>query len=238
MSVPQKICCQVEQIIDHGGQTYSVTLLAERPVPRFSAGQFLHLAIDPYEPGEFWPDSRVFSIASSPENRHNLHITYSVRGKFTARMERELKEGGRVWIKLPYGDFIIQTFSDVVLFAGGTGITAFTAFISGLTPSCSHHVNLFYGARTRELLIYRPMIDRMAEKFPALSCWYFVEKGEARSKNETIGMLSVEDALDRSTCSSNTNFYISGPPLMLKSFTEKLTQNGIMPQQIHIDAWE
>ena len=47
------------------------------PVPRFTPGQFLHLALDPYDADGFWPDSRVFSIASSPDARTNLAITYA-----------------------------------------------------------------------------------------------------------------------------------------------------------------
>ena len=35
-------------------------------VTPFKPGQFLHLALDAFEPGGFWPESRVFSIASAP----------------------------------------------------------------------------------------------------------------------------------------------------------------------------
>ena len=99
-------------------------------VPRFTPGQFLHLALDPYDADGFWPDSRVFSIASSPVARTNLSITYAVKGAFTTRMERELIVGAVVWVKLPYGEFVIDQSRDAVLFAGGTGVTAFTELIS------------------------------------------------------------------------------------------------------------
>ena len=101
-------------------------------MPRFRAGQFLHLALDPYDPTGFWPESRVFSIASPPAQRDSVRITYAVHGQFTARMESDLAEGRQVWIKMPYGDFVIESQADVVLFAGGTGVTAFTAFLEDL----------------------------------------------------------------------------------------------------------
>jgi len=85
MGMPQKIRCQVADIIDHGEHVYTVDLLPERPVPRFQPGQFLHLALDPYDPSGFWPESRVFSIASSPSRRERLRISYSVKGRFTPR---------------------------------------------------------------------------------------------------------------------------------------------------------
>ena len=127
---------------------------AGAPVPRFKPGQFLHLALDAYQPGGFWPESRVFSIASSPRERDRLAITYAVKGAFTARMERELAEGRGVWVKLPYGEFVIDQSRDAVLFAGGTGVTAFTAFLQSLETGRAPRVLLFYGARTPDLFVY------------------------------------------------------------------------------------
>ena len=123
-------------------------------MPPFRPGQFLHLALDPYEPDGFWPESRVFSIASSPQERDRLAITYAVKGSFTTRMERELAVGGSVWVKLPYGEFLVDPSRDAVLFAGGTGVTAFAAFVRSLTPEYASPVLLFYGARTQNLFVY------------------------------------------------------------------------------------
>jgi len=50
-------------------------------------------------------------------------------------MEKELEIGREVWIKFPYGDFIIDTFvnpgDNLVLIAGGTGISPFIPFLKG-----------------------------------------------------------------------------------------------------------
>ena len=71
MAVVRKIACAVAKVTDHGERVYTVELETATPVPRFTPGQFLHLALDDYEPGGFWPESRVFSIASSPRQRGN-----------------------------------------------------------------------------------------------------------------------------------------------------------------------
>ncbi|MDD1748298.1 MAG: FAD-dependent oxidoreductase, partial [Methanothrix sp.] len=137
--MPQKLFCKVANIIDHGERVYSLILKPEGLVPRFLPGQFLHLALDKYAPGDFWPESRPFSIASPSTDRQQLRITYSVKGQFTGRMEVELHPGAEVWIKMPYGEFIINAKNDVCMLAGGTGITAFTAFLAGLTIEFPHH---------------------------------------------------------------------------------------------------
>jgi len=92
MATAQKLRCLVNKITDHGDHVYTVDLAPERQLPRFKPGQFLHLTLDDYDPSGFWPDSRVFSIAGSPAQRDHLKIAYSVRGRYTARMENEQGE--------------------------------------------------------------------------------------------------------------------------------------------------
>ncbi len=237
MATAQKLRCQVTRLVDHGERVYTVDLRPERLAPRFRPGQFLHLALDEYDPSGFWPDSRVFSIASAPAQRDLLRISYSVRGRFTARMEQELAGGGWVWAKLPYGEFIIEDTSDIVLFAGGTGITAFTAFLDGLTPAFRHAVVVAYGARSADLLIYRSLIEARAALVSGLRACYFVERGEP-SPVASVGRLSVGAIWPHIAAPGQATYYLSGPPIMLKTLAGDLRSRGIADGAIRIDAWE
>jgi ferredoxin-NADP reductase len=240
MPVTQKLGCVVERVVAHGERVYTLALRPERLVPRFRAGQFLHLALDPYDPSGFWPESRVFSIASPPAERDTVRITYAVHGRFTARMESDLVEGRQVWIKMPYGDFIVDNSADVALFAGGTGITAFTAFLEGLTPPAGDQtVTLAYGARTNSLLIYRDVVDRCAQRLPSLDVSYFVEqRGESDRPPLYPGRVSVASIWPRLRRPFETAYYIAGPPTMLRMIGEDLRARNLSPESIHIDAWE
>jgi ferredoxin-NADP reductase len=239
MAVTQKLLCTVDRVIDHGERVYTVALRPERPAPRFRAGQFLHLALDPYDPTGFWPESRVFSIASPPAERDLVRITYAVHGGFTTRMERELIAGHQVWIKMPYGDFVVDGRADVVLFAGGTGVTAFTAFLENLAPTTRQSVTLVYGARTERLLIYRDVVERCAERLPTLDVAYFAEQ-DAPGERGAIqaGRISVDAVWSRVRRPFETQYYISGPPPMLRGIAADLRTRNISPEAIHIDAWE
>ena len=235
----------IERLVAHGERVYTLALRPERLVPRFRAGQFLHLAIDPYDPSGFWPESRVFSIASPPAQRDAVRITYAVHGRFTARMESDLVEGRQVWIKMPYGDFVIDSRTDVALFAGGTGITAFTAFLEDLTSAADHSVTLAYGARTNRLLIYRDVVERCVQRLPSLEVSYFVEHdGESaphalgESVRPITGRVSVAAVWPRLRRPLETTYYISGPPPMLRTIGQDLRARNISPEAIHIDAWE
>jgi NAD(P)H-flavin reductase len=179
MSVPRKIHCHVESITDHGGRVFTVDLAPASPVPSFRPGQFLHLTVDEYDPSGFWPESRVFSIASPPHDCRRLRICYSVKGRYTMRMEQMLRVGGEVWVKLPYGEFFIDHQADAVLVAGGTGISAFTAFLGALTSETKQKATLVYGARNPDLFLFQEMILSQLARVPAFNVIFFTETRDA-----------------------------------------------------------
>jgi ferredoxin-NADP reductase len=230
MAVVRKLPCTVRSVRDHGERVYSVELEPPARLPRFRPGQFLHLALDAYEPGEFWPESRVFSIASSPAASDLLSITYAVKGSFTARMERELAPGRTVWVKLPYGEFVIDGGTDVVLFAGGTGVTAFTAFLGGLLPDHARRVLLFYGARNDDLFVYRGLVETCSARVPSFCCSLLAEDRQGR--------LSVDAAWKQIEELAEPVFYLSGPPAMLAALTTQLSERGVPAARMRTDAWE
>jgi len=244
----RKLACTVERVVAHGDRVYSVWLRPEQPAPVFRAGQFLHLAIDPYDPTRFWPESRAFSIASAPASRELLRLSYAARGPFTTRMETELVEGRRVWVKMPYGEFVVDDRRDVVLFAGGTGITAFTAFLEGLLAprndvraerARERSIVVAYGARTPELLIYRALLDRCVREVAFVTALYFVEQGEAGRGEGAFesGRVSVAAVLPRVPRPGEAHYYVSGPPVMLESVTGDLRHAGVAQEAIHVDVW-
>ena len=215
---------------------YRVDLQPERPAPRFLPGQFLHLALDDYQPGGFWPESRVFSIANSPDEPEFLQIYYSVAGKFTARMEKELVVGRDVWIKLPYGDFLVRLETDTVLLAGGTGITAFRAFLRNLPNEHPHQLVLAYGARTSDLLLLRDEINLRSRQDTRLQVLYFVER-DLKMQGEIAGRISIPLLQPVIQELIEPCFYLSGPPPMMKTLSGDLSSIGIPAARIRVDAW-
>lgn len=235
--MPQKLGCVVSDVIDHGQRVYSLLLKPERQAPRFAPGQFLHLALDPYRPGDFWPDSRVFSIASPPTQRNQLRITYAVKGSFTARMEAELAAGQEVWVKLPYGDFVIAGDADVCLIAGGTGMTAFTAYLAGLSAGHRQQIDVVYGARAPSLLAYRQVVEEAAARCRGLRAHFFAEESVNGSDCEP-GRLEMDTIGKRIRTPQAVTYYLSGPPAMLAALRRQLAERGVEPGRVQVDAWE
>ncbi|MCX5797444.1 MAG: FAD-dependent oxidoreductase [Elusimicrobia bacterium] len=243
MATPRKLRCTVSEILDHGDRVYTLRLKPEFPAPRFTAGQFLHLAIDPYDPSAFWPDSRVFSVASPPDQRDGLEILYSVVGRFTSRMEAELRVGSEVWAKLPYGEFVVAALpgTEAALLAGGTGVSAFTAFLRGYA-ACGgddgSRVHLFYGARHPGLLLFRGLLQRLALARPTLRATFFAESGAAPGQGVEPGRLSLAAAWSALQRPAAATYYLSGPPAMIRGLGAELAARGIPPERIRVDAWD
>jgi len=235
--MPQKLRCRVTDILDHGERVYSIFLEPENPAPRFLPGQFLHLALDKYTPGDFWPESRTFSIASAPAERQRLRITYAVKGQFTGRMEAELRIGSETWVKLPYGEFIVNAENDVCLLAGGTGVTAFTAFLAGLPAEHPHRVHLFYGARRPGLLIYRPLAEVAAQRCASLQIRFLAEQ-DAEGTDCLPGRIEAAAVFGSVPDPLSVTYYLSGPPAMLKTLSAGLVEHGVLAAQVCMDAWE
>ncbi len=235
--MPQKLRCRVSEIINHGDRVYSVLLKPDDLVPRFYPGQFLHLALDGYSPGDFWPDSRSFSIASSPADRQMLRITYAVKGHFTGRMEAELQPGREIWVKLPYGEFIVGPGVDVCLLAGGTGVTAFTAFLAGLSAEQHHQIYLFYGARCPGLLIYRSLVEASRLQCPSLHVWYLAEQ-DVESDELILGRMDAATVFRSIPHPLSITYYLAGPPDMVNDLTSGLGKLGVSPSFLISDAWE
>jgi len=242
MALVRRVRCKVSRMISHRNHVFTLELSPERKIPTFQPGQFLQLALNEYKPGDFWPESRAFSIASSPSQQDFLRISYAVKGYFTSRMEKEIKEGGTVWVKLPYGEFVVNHNADIALFAGGTGITAFSAFLEELSPEGDQDIFLSYGAQSYDLLIYYDAVAKVAASVPHFHPVLFIEsKPEGRIPSDipiNIGRLSVANVWSSIPDPLKMIYYLSGPPQMIQDLSDDLRSRKVNEGSIRIDDWE
>lgn len=239
MSAPMKIPAEVTSIVDHGRQTYTLTMEPGKQIPKFRPGQFLHLALDDYDPSSHWPDSRVFSIASSPTRPENIRVTYTVKGVFTARMANELFVGSEVWLKFPYGEFVLEDDyrNEMVLIAGGTGFTPFASFAEYLADmDIGLHLRIAYGTANPQLLIYQDLIEETAKILPLVRRKYFCEDGA--SGDIIKGKIILSQVFGMIDDPYSAVYYLSGPKLMVEKFRRELRTRKIIEELIRIDAWE
>lgn len=216
----------VEFVVDHGEGIFSVGFKSlDRPY-KYLPGQFLHLSVDAdYDGAGQWPESRCFSIQSNP-GENLIRITYSVKGVYTKKMEKTLKVGREVWLKLPYGDLFQQSHrkDKTVFIAGGTGITPFLSLFTD--ESFSEYVNpkIYLGFRSEKHNIYLEENERIAKFHPVI---------HYENRN---GMLDINRIFEEN--GSDTDYFISGPPAMIRAFKSVLMDKGVAASQVFTDDWE
>jgi predicted ferric reductase len=196
---------------------------------KYLPGQFLHLSLDEYDPSLAWPESRCFSMQTSPSHA-NIVITFAVKGKFTLRMSRELVEGKRIYLKLPYGDLFSQSYDkeQCVFIAGGTGVTPFLSLFTD--PSFSHYqsAKLYFGIRSSTHHIYHEALRQASDINKQFLMNIIDEEAEGKLNIDTI---FKENSL-------NSIYFISGPPVMITLFRKHLLQAGVVSANIKTDEWE
>jgi len=242
MPTPVKIPAKIEKIVQYTRDVKSFIMKPLKTCPVFKPGQFLHLAIDEYDPSFHWPESRVFSIANSPTRNENIRIVFAVKGIFTKRMFDEITEGNKVWLKLPYGNFTFpENDSELVLIAGGTGITPFISYLEyALDKRSKNKIYLWYGVRSPEYIIFRNLLNQCQLILRNFHFRLFIENNIIKYNFDNVykGPLSIENILHNNSPNAQWLYYISGPPQMIKSFKEIMLNRGIKEENIRIDEWE
>ena len=243
MAAIRKIPVSVKEIIPYSDNVKLFRLEPERHGIQFKAGQFLHLAIEPYDPSYNWPESRVFSIANSPTRVETVDILVSKIGEFTGELFNNVKVNDELWIKLPYGTFNFDDSmeQDTVLIAGGTGVSPYISFLQyAIDQNLNPAIHLNYGVKSEELIIIDDLIKEAVSKLPNFNYNLFVEEPTDNNNGLTItkGQLNVSDIVSDSLKLSNPVFYLSGPPAMIIAFDKELKKQGVSQQQIKYDKWE
>ncbi len=243
MAGPIHFPVTVESIVRHSPDVATFWLKYVGRRPRFRPGQFIHLAIDPYDPSAHWPESRIFSIASSPSNTEGMRLTIGRHGRFTARLLDETDLGRTFWCKGPYGEFEVRAGNPdetLVLIAGGTGIT----------PFCSHmeealvrpmdvrsRTILYYGARTASLLIYRDLAERWRQTVPGAQAFFFAEDGASGQIQE--GRPDIDSINAEQARAVPCRYFLSGPGPMIDNLRGRLIQVHSVPRGlVMVDSWQ
>jgi ferredoxin-NADP reductase len=228
MAIVKKYKAEVVEVQNSLPGIYTVLFKSGNGKFRYNPGQFLHLTLDNYDPSLPWPESRCFSIQSSP-SEELLKITFAVKGGFTQRMEKEILPGREIWLKLPYGDIFDRghSINNCVFIAGGTGVTPFLSLFKDAAFSLYKDPVLYLGFRSEKYNIFAGELSEAGKIQPEFDIRFIYQ--------DTDGILDIESIY---RTHSDATFFISGPPAMIKSFKSYLLGNGISERNILTDDWE
>ena len=244
MAQPIKCQALVDSIVHHADGLATLNLKTLKKFPKIRPGQFIHLSLEIYDGIGFWPDSRAFSVANAVLDKKTICLTVSRQGDYTNRIILETKPGMQVWLKGPYGNFFInddEPDHNAVLIAGGTGVTPFCSYCDKILSHKSSigPVDVFYGAKHEDLLIYKTLLDSCSAKFKHFNVNYFIEEGgREASQGVSVGSLNIRQIVQSMGILDNKTFYLSGPKLMISDFRDKLLNEFLVSEHnVKLDEW-
>ncbi len=153
-----------------------------------------------------------------------------------------LKPGDTVTAVGPFGDFHIKpTQREMVYIGGGAGMAPLRAHISYLleTEQSARRISFWYGARSRQEIFYADYFERLAELYPnfhfhlALSSPLFED--EWTGYTGFIHDVVLRNYLNSHSSPQQAEYYLCGPPMMIKACIRMLDELGISEQQIAFD---
>jgi toluene monooxygenase electron transfer component len=196
-----------------------------------------------YRPGqhailEFAADlRRCYSMACLPGGDVVEFIAKRYAGRPGSTTLFALSLGDVVPIELPYGDMWLRDGQrDVVLTAGGTGISAIVALLRQLADAdATRRVHVFYGANTEDELVCWDELQALVGRVPSARLNGAVARPTS-SWSGTTGL--VTDALrPRLGGLTDAEHYLAGPPVMVDAVLALLHEYNTPINLIHYDRF-
>lgn len=152
------------------------------------------------------------------------------------------KPGDKCTISGPYGEFFIKdTDAEMVYIGGGAGMAPLRSHIFELFKErkTKRKVSYWYGGRSARELFYVDEFDEIAKEFDNFS-WNIALSDPLPEDNWTgytgfIHQVLHDEYLAKHPAPEDCEYYICGPPLMLKAVQGMLADLGVEPENIAYD---
>jgi ferredoxin-NADP reductase len=207
----------------------------------FKAGQYMIVTLKNPPETDDEGNTRTFTIAGAPSDA-DLMITTRMRDTAFKRVLRSIVLPVEVKIAGPYGKFILHNDSGrpAVFLAGGIGITPFFSIsVQAAGDRLPHQLYLFYSNRRPEDAAFLSALLDLAGQNPS---FHFVPTmtGAEQSKLDWKGERGFinREMLERHVPSlQGPIYYIAGPPAMVTSMRQMLTEAGANQDDIRTEEF-
>ncbi|MDF2948271.1 MAG: sodium-translocating NADH-quinone reductase subunit [Sedimentibacter sp.] len=205
----------------------------------FKPGQYVQLKAPAYEgsPDEVY---RAYSVASSVNDKHAIELLIGYTGGIaTTYVHQYLKEGDKVHINGPYGEFYYhEDDGGPIIFAGaGTGMAPIISILQYMADNQIQRKALFFfGAKSMDDLF---LIDKLNTFEKTLYDFKFIPTLSREESTEWTGErgrvpASIDKYIEKGV---NYSAYLCGSPAMIDSIVEALLAKDIPLEKIYYDKF-
>ena len=208
-----------------------ISVRLERPEGyTYESGQFALLRVATSD----GPDFRPLSIASAP---HENHLEFATRLGFSSfkRALSALESGNAVKVLRPIGSLRLDSSRPAVLIAGGIGITPVRSLlVSGLSNGFDQPIRLIYSNRTIDEIAYRSELQSLSEQYQGFDItWVLTDRAPVpRLPGVHSGRIDEELLRQHVAELQDSNFYVTGPALMVADIARLLKKIGVSKHRI------
>jgi predicted ferric reductase len=193
-----------------------------------------HLSELRAEPGQFfrwrfltegsWGTAHPFSLSAPPVG-NRLRLTVKALGDGSGRLQH-VPVGTRVIAEGPYGAMTAarRTRRDVLLIAGGVGITPMRALFETIPVTPGQDLTLLYRAKDRGQVVFRTELDALAERRHARVIYLLGDDQDLLSARSLLRL--VPGLVQR-------DVYVCGPPGLSAAVRASLLQAGLPLSHLH-----
>lgn len=195
----------------------------------FLPGQYVNIEIPGSDDGRGNPVTRSYSFANGPhEDRLIFLIKLTPGGAMSSYLTDRAARGEPIAFTGPHGSFFLREADrPVLLLAGGTGLAPILSMLRKLhSDNSDRTVHLIYGVSTDVDLVAVDEIEWFVGKLPGFTWDHCVSDpaSSAPNKGYVMSLIGPGHLND-----GNVAIYLCGPPPMVESVRQHVTQDGIEP---------
>jgi len=194
---------------------------------------------------------RAYSMANYPEEKGvvylNVRIATPPPGKdvkpgIGSSYIFNLKPGDKVTLSGPYGEFFAkETDREMCFVGGGAGMAPMRSHIFDQLKrlASKRRITFWYGARSKREMFYDDEFKKLAEENPNFT--YHVALSDALPEDNWDGYEGFihnvlhDEYLSKHDDPTEIEYYLCGPPIMLKCMGEMLDSIGVEEEMIDYD---
>jgi NAD(P)H-flavin reductase len=182
-----------------------------------------------------------FAYCGSIYDKKYIEVCVRRAGELTNRMH-EMKVGDVVGIRGPYGNgWPIDKIKNkkVLIVAGGIGIIPFRSLIKSYCSTKSGNMQIFYGAREKDELIFKNEINDWCKN---IEVNITLDKEKEEPYGSRMGNISgiacniglITTLFDKTKVDAEGVALVCGPPIMCKFVVNKLKEKGFKDKDLYL----
>ncbi|MBR9693353.1 FAD-dependent oxidoreductase [Candidatus Woesearchaeota archaeon] len=230
MNPPKHLTATITKIEAVSEEVKRFVLDLSEPIT-FVPGQFVNLRF----PG----DTRyhAFSIASSPKIQDSIELVIKKEHEFTTKLF-EQSEGVELECMGPMGNFMHDLDGDIVMIAGGVGITPFLGVLRWARDfeKKDQHFWLFLSNRTRDRIIGEEEL-RELDKMENLHVVFSVTREQPEGWDGELGHFDKDVLLKHLNSFDDKTFFTCGPGRMVEGICSMLVDAGVPEEKVKRESW-